>query len=159
MGRIKREIVAHEDVTQVGQDQVREFSSTESAQLNHPVIEPVPGPRINEKIEAAAFDASPVTIVVHESTNDNDDSVVETWVNGRAQRFIRGQHQTVKRMYVEALARTKKTGYGQEKFVDQAGFDSYRYPSRTALRYPFSLIEDRHPKGGQPWLQKILAEA
>jgi hypothetical protein len=28
---------------------------------------------------------------------------------------------------------------------------------RHALRYPFTVIEDRNPKGG-PWLRNILAE-
>lgn len=159
MPRVKREVVAHQDVTQVGQDNPRDMPSSGPAKLEPALIEPVPGPKIKEKIEAAAFDADPVTIVVHESTNQNDDTVVETWVNGRAQRFIRGEHITVKRMFVEKLARSKKTTFRQEKYVDQAGFDSYRHIPTTALMYPFSLIADPNPKGGQAWLQKVLAEA
>lgn len=109
-------------------------------------------------IETEAFMAEPVTIIVADSSDPNDaDNLVQVSVNGRNQFFVRGQAQTVKRMYVERLARAKRTDYSQnldERLGEQV-FNTMR--SRNSLRYPFTVLEDRNPRGGA-WLKAILSE-
>lgn len=77
-------------------------------------------------------------------------------VNGRSQFFQRGTPQEVKRYFVERLARAKRTSYSQN-LDERLGESMNNMQSRHALRYPFSVIEDKNPKGSA-WLRQILAE-
>ncbi len=104
-----------------------------------------------------AFMNEPVTIMVHESTEEDEPDLVLVGVNGVTQYLKRGDAQTVKRKYVEVLARAKLTDYKQN-LDPQLGELMNRLKQRHALKYPFSVIEDRNPKGGA-WLKSILAEA
>lgn len=109
-------------------------------------------------IENEAFMAEPVTVMLADSTDPNDaDVLVQVSVNGRNQYFARGYPQTVKRMYVERLARSKKTGYSQnlDERLGEEKFNLMR--SHNALRYPFTVVEDKNPRGAA-WLRAILAE-
>jgi hypothetical protein len=64
----------------------------------------------------------------------------------------------VKRKFVEGLARAKKTSYGNTLRVDQqTGLQSYVWPSKTGLRYPFAVIEDKNPRG-KTWLEAVLRQ-
>jgi hypothetical protein len=50
-----------------------------------------------EYAAALAFNEELIDVVVHESTEVNATPLVETYVNGVPQRFVRGQTQRVKR--------------------------------------------------------------
>jgi hypothetical protein len=143
----------------VGQDAATEFSTDGALEVDRPVIEPVEGPGALDKAARLAFMEEPVKILVHESSDPNDpDPSPLLRVNGRNQYIIRGTEQTVRRKYVEVLARARKTGYTQSIRHDQVtGNVHQKMNPRTALRYPFSVIEDRNPNGSA-WLRKILAE-
>lgn len=107
----------------------------------------------------AAFEAfmhEPVTVMVMESNDPNDVDLVQVSVNGRPQFFERNRPQVVKRYYVERLARAKRTSYTQN-LDERLGESMNNMQSRHALRYPFSVVEDKNPKGGA-WLRQILAE-
>ena len=107
-------------------------------------------------IENEKFMQEPVTIMVHDSNNENDVDLVPVSVNG-IQIFIkRGQPTIVKRCYLERLARAKPTSYSQN-LDERLGEAMNNMKPRHALKYPFSVIEDKNPKGGA-WLQHILAE-
>lgn len=159
MARAAKKIIEAAE-QQVGQDSIRVIKNGPDGTptLSDAVIETVPGPNWKAHADALAFMEEPVEVLVHESADKNAQAIVETGVNGVSQRFIRGVPITVKRKYVERLARAKPISYGQEKYVDHDGFDAYRYPSRTGLLYPFSVIHDANPLGA-PWLRKVLAEA
>lgn len=121
-------------------------------------IEVIDSVLTGDKAEVEAFMAEKIHVIVLDSADPTEDDVVQTWVNGRVQRFIRGVPQWVKRCYVEALARSKRTTYRQvldERMGVQA-FNQMR-PNHT-LAYPFTVLEDRNPKG-PAWLRSILAEA
>ncbi len=106
--------------------------------------------------EQLAFGEELVEIVVHESTEPNASPLVDTYVNGVPQRFIRGQSQRVKRKFVEVLARAKQTGI--KTTVDMSnGEPVNRIQRHTGLRYPFSVQHDPNPKGAA-WLRSILAQ-
>ena len=98
----------------------------------------------------------PVTIMIHESTDPNDVDLVEVGVNGRHQFFMRGNPQTVRRCYVERLARMKKTSFSQN-LDERLGEHMNTMRQHHALRFPFSVIEDKNPKGSH-WLRNLLAE-
>lgn len=105
---------------------------------------------------ALAFNEELVDVVVHESTEPNASPLVDTYVNGVPQRFIRGQTQRVKRKFVEVLARAKQTGI--KTIVDMSnGEPVNRIHRHTGLRYPFSIQHDANPKGAA-WLRNILAQ-
>mgnify|MGYP003402129470 FL=1 len=103
-----------------------------------------------------AFMNEPVTVVVMSSGDDNELSLVQVGVNGVNQFFKRDTPQTVKRKYVERLARCKKTDFNQT-LDDRMGEAMNVLQRRHSLRFPFSVIQDSNPKGSA-WLRQILAE-
>jgi len=124
--------------------------------LEPALIEPVERPVKKDHADRLAFNEEKIEVMVHESTDKNAEAVVEVFVNGIPQRFVRGQTQAVKRKFVEALARAKRTAYSQEKVMDN-GIESYRNVPHTALGYPFSVVRDPNPRGAD-WLKSVLAE-
>ena len=78
-------------------------------------------------------------------------------MNGRVQRFVRGHEQQVRRCFVERLARLKLTTFDNLKTKEVDGEDVYRYPTHTALVYPFVCINDSEK--GKQWLKDILSQA
>lgn len=128
----------------------------EVSELN--TIEVVDKPFDNEQMSALAFMEEPVTIMVHESTDPFADNPVQVACNGVNQFFLRGEAQTVRRKYVEILARSKKTTISTPEIQDHDGARTNKIVQRTALKTPFSVINDPNPKG-PAWLKQTLAEA
>lgn len=143
----------------VGQDKPRMMKSTGPAKesLEPAHIEPVDKPVNKEWADQMAFNEEVIEVMVHESTDEKANPIVEIFCNGVPQRFIRGQKQAVKRKFVEVLARAKETRYSQEKVKDQAGNESYKQVPHTALANPFSVIRDPSPRGAD-WLTSVLRE-
>lgn len=132
--------------------------SVDDIGVNPGSIEIIDSVLTDEKAEVEKFMAEKINVIVLESADDSDDEIVQTWVNGRVQRFLRGTPQWVRRCYVEALARAKRTTYRQvldERLGTQA-FNQMR-PNHT-MAYPFTVLEDPNPKG-PAWLKGVLAEA
>lgn len=144
----------------VGQDRPREMKSTGPAKesLESSSIEGVDRPVSKEKLAMLAFMEEVLIVMVHDTTNERDIPVPPVWNDGRAQYFIRGVEQKVKRKFIEVLARAKKTSFTQEMYKDAMGNDGYRQIPHTALAYPFSVLHDPHPRG-KDWLKSILSEA
>ena len=144
----------------VGQDKTRAMRSRGPAKqaLEPSIVQPVERVVSREKLEALAFMEEELTVMVHDSTNPLDEPFPEVWNDGKCQRFQRGKEQKVKRKYVEVLARAKKTAFSNEKYKDANGDDAYRYPSHTALRYPFAVLHDPSGDRGKAWLQSVLSE-
>jgi hypothetical protein len=111
----------------------------------------------SDKAAQLAFMEEMVDIMVHESADPNAETIVETWVNGIAQRFIRGQVQTARRKYVEVLARAKSTGIQTREATDYNGDRTTAIVKHTALKYPFSVLKDINPKGAT-WLKQVMAQ-
>ena len=109
----------------------------------------------DEKMKELAFMEELVTIRVHDTTDESQVPVPAVWNDGRAQYFIRGEEQTVKRKYVERLARAKITRFSQRKEYDDDGNEIYVQVPHTALIYPFEVIKDDNPRGAQ-WLRDIV---
>lgn len=142
----------------VGQDSSRAMSTTGDAVLDPPRIEPVERPMDSEKVAMLAFFEEMVTIRMATSTDPNAEQIFEVWVNGEPQIFKRGETKTLKRKFVDCLARRKLTTHTLEKYTNANGDEAYRYPSHTALRYDFQMIRDDNPQGAD-WLRHTLMEA
>ncbi len=104
------------------------------------------------------FMEEPVTVMVHESTEQYAEDPVRVFNNGVGQAFRRGEQVTVKRKYVYALAKARPISYSQDVHINQCnGEVVQRMQPRRALKYPFSVIHDANPDGGA-WLKKVLQE-
>ena len=116
------------------------------------------GKRIRSKKwhDEMAFANEQVLVRVHDTTDKNAQELPEVFVNGRVQRFPRGQEISVRRCFVERLARAMATTYGNVKVKGPDGEDKYIYPARSAEVYPFTVINDT-PKG-QKWLKDLLQQ-
>ena len=120
-------------------------------------IEIAPAYGSMEKAAKLAFMEEKIDVMVHESTDPNAEQIVETWVNGIAQRFVRGQVQTVRRKYVNVLACAKGTGIATREARDNNGDRTTVIVKHTALKYPFSVVRDENPRGAL-WLKSALAQ-
>lgn len=140
---------------QIGQDGVRKFDEATNT-IPQLLVQPVEGDKPREWYEEMAFMNEPVTVMVHDSTDELANPFPEVWVNGRVQRFVRGEEQIVRRCFVERLARAKVTKLQNVKAKNVDGEDTYHYPTRTGLAYPFAVINDTAK--GKAWLKKVLAE-
>lgn len=121
-------------------------------------IEIVDKPLESNFADGLTFMEEPVDIVVSEDTNPNAENPVQVSVNGVNQFFIRGQVQTVKRKFVEVLARAKRTAITTPEVNDGNGARTMRITQQSSLRYPFQVMHDPNPRG-MSWLRGILAEA
>lgn len=109
------------------------------------------------EIAEEAFMNEIVVIEIATTTNENEPNHVILAVNGVNQPVFRGTPTPVKRKYVEVLARCKETKYTQHQ-VNPYEPDRIEMRARTALVYPFQVLEDKNPKG-RAWLQAVISEA
>ena len=117
-----------------------------------------------EKAAKLAFYEEMMTINIHESSDQNaPETHVFLSVNGRGAGpggmpwVPRGNNVKVARKYVEVLARARPSKYGSVEKLNSVGEREVVYPRTSALRYPFSVIEDTNPQGAT-WLSKLLRE-
>ena len=155
-GRPRREIDTNEQ--QVGQDSFLDLPSSGSIIREEQQIEVVTQPIQNDYTAELAFMEEPVEIMVHESTDPNAENPIQVGCNGVNQFFFRGQQQTVKRKFVEILARAKPVSYMTHEVADMQGDRTTRITKASALRYPFSVVYDPNPRGAT-WLRAILNQA
>ena len=104
-----------------------------------------------EKLERLRFFAEKVKIVIHDTAEEQADPRFSVWVNGREWIFVRGLEYTVPRYVVEGLCRAKPVGFTNQEYVKEDGTRSVRWPTKTGLRYGFSVVEDSEK--GREWLK------
>ena len=128
------------------------------------IIEPVADPTtFDEKAKALAFNEEELEIMIHESTNPNDEPRVFVCVNGQMTHPKYGNHLprgvpiSVKRKVVERLARAKPMSFATVETVNQQGERDTKLQRHQAQKYPFSVIHDPNPEG-LSWLRRIMAE-
>lgn len=117
----------------------------------------IPTQDLQKEIEVESFMNEIVTVEVAETTNENEPPTFVLSVNGIHQPVMRGQPIRMRRMFVEVLARCKETKYNQRQ-ANPNQPDRIELAPRTALAYPFQVIEDPNPKG-RAWLRAVLMEA
>ena len=107
--------------------------------------------------EQLAFLEEPVEVMVAEPQDEKESNLVQLFVQGRSQMIIPGQPIVIKRKYLEVLARAKQIRYKPVvKINDLTGAPINMMIPRLVLRYNFSVIQDKNPKGAE-WLRRILA--
>lgn len=86
----------------------REFSIEEVRTID-PDVEVVDRVMNGDAVDMEKFMNEKLTVMVHDSTDPNDTDYVLVAVNGVNQYFRRGHPQSVRRCFVERLARAKRT--------------------------------------------------
>lgn len=147
----------------IGQDNPRMLNTTGDARssLEPALIEPVDRPLDAldpEKLAMLKFMEDDITIHIHSSNNKEDEQIFEFFNNGRRETFRRNEQKTVKRYFVDMLARAKTTNYTQDTVTDAQGVKQIKNIPHTGLRYPFSVVSDPHPLG-RDWMRAVLNEA
>lgn len=107
-------------------------------------------------VDMEAFMNEPVTINVYPDGSQGALEVITLTVNGLNQPVIRGLDQVIKRKYLEALARSRVTTYRQNT-PNPSQPENIQMVPVAGLTYPFSVREDRNPKG-PAWLDAILKQ-
>ena len=147
-----REIPIHEEKERVMRSTGNASESLDARGFD--IIDKAPS---QEKLKELAFMEEYMTIRVHDTTDENQVPVPPVWNGGTVQYFMRGEEATVKRKYVERLARAKITTYTQRKQRDSNDNEIYVQVPHTALIYPFEVVEDANPRG-RDWLRAIVSD-
>ncbi len=123
-------------------------------------IEVVPAPKggagDKKQFDELAFNEEMVEVMVHESTDANAENPIYTACNGVNQYFFRGEAQWVRRKYVAILASVKEQAISTPEYTTPDGSRSTKIVRRSSLKYPFSIITDKNPRGAA-WLKSLLA--
>ena len=143
---------------QIGQDVPRVMKSTGPAEdaLEKPYIQVVDRPVDKEKLEMLAFMEEEVTVHIHTTSDKEAAQIFPVGNGGQQVIFKRGETKTVKRKFVDVLARAKATTFTQKRVMDSEGIWQDVQVPHSALMFPFSIVEDRHPRGAD-WLKYALA--
>lgn len=129
----------------------------------------LPAPEVLEKnyADALAFNEQPITILVQRSGEKHAPRVVDAWCNGRgAEVLIDGKWVptgaipvgipvTTKRKYAEILARSKVDTVNTRVEDREAEKPSNYIDRYTSAKAPFSVLEDKDPRG-QAWLANVV---
>lgn len=116
---------------------------------------------------ALAFNEEPITIRIERSAEKFAPSVVDCWCNGKGAEVLIGGRWvetaylpvgvpvTTKRKYVEILARSKIDSVNT-KIEDRESEKPRNLVERfTSSKSPFSVLEDKNPKGAA-WLTSLV---
>jgi hypothetical protein len=127
-----------------------------------------PGDALNADYKSALdFAEDPVTIRIEPSGEKYAQKFVDVWCNGKgAEILINGVWRemkvlpigmvvTTKRKYVEILARSKHTSVTTKVSDEDSEHPTNAIERFTSSKSPFSVIEDRSPKG-PGWLSGVL---
>jgi hypothetical protein len=117
----------------------------------------VPTVEFKKAIDDEKFMNEIVVVEVAETTNENEPPSFVLTVNGLHQPVFRGHPTAMRRMFVEVLARCKESKYTQHQ-PNPSEPDRIEMKQRTALVYPFQVLQDDNPKG-RAWLRAVLSEA
>lgn len=112
-----------------------------------------------DKLDRLTFMEDPVEIMILPTTDKLAPPVIELWVNSIPQRLVRNRRQTVKRKYVEVLARAKPVSYEGRVHRDPDGEVHNQMIPTSNLQHPFQVLHDPAGARGAAWLQEILAQA
>jgi hypothetical protein len=109
-----------------------------------------------EKAAMLAFMNEQITIRIGDTTDPNAEQIFEITINNKTELFKRGESKTVRRCFVDLMARAKVTRYSQKETTNAEGIKQMLYPAHTACKYDFAVIRDDNPMGSA-WLKATLA--
>jgi hypothetical protein len=105
-----------------------------------------------------AFLNEMVCINIAETAEEGAENPVVLGVNGRQVAILRGQDTWVRRCYVELALRAKPEAIKTRLTRNGEGDVKNHIDKTRSLKYPFSIIQDRNPRG-LAWARKVRAEA
>lgn len=109
----------------------------------------------SKQFEELKFNEEIVEVMLHESTDQNAENPVFTACNGVPQYFYRGQVQQVKRKYLAILASVKEHRISTPEYTAADGSRATKIVRASSLKYPFSVISDKNPRGAA-WLKGLI---
>jgi len=121
---------------------------------DHNVIETVEGTLHDKYMESIAFFEEMVTVLVAETTDKNAEKVVPVGNGGRFVFFQRGVPITCARKFVDSLI-VKITNVSTPNKTLIGNEQTFGIAFQSALKYPFTIIEDKNPLGSE-WLRKRI---
>jgi hypothetical protein len=121
------------------------------------LIEPVSERLNGEYLDELDFNEEEITIMVLETSDENAENPVTVGNNGVFKQFFRGQPTITKRKFVDSLI-VKSGRVSTPEFINGAGERARMIRQNSAHKYPFTVIQDRNPKGAA-WLTQRLTEA
>lgn len=149
---------AVETGVEVEQQQPPRVNKDGTLNLGGNEVEVVPGAPKKEFLEMLKFMEEPVTIRLHETTDQNAENPVTVGCNGFYATFWRGKETTVARKYVDCLIVKEDKVSTPKQYSPQTGEMMYSIHRVAALKYPFAVVKDDNPKGAQ-WLRQRCAQA
>lgn len=127
-----------------------------TAQVGGGAIQPVDGPLNKDYMDELAFMEEIIEIMVHEVDDPAAENPVAAGNQGRVVYFQRGVPTRARRCIVDSLI-VKTDRISTPEYFNGAGERARAIRRTSALKYPFSVISDPNPKGGE-WLRKRMAE-
>jgi hypothetical protein len=98
-----------------------------------------------------------ISIMVHQTSENNADKTLEVSVNGHSMIFERGiQYDNIPRYLVEALIRAKPIQYDNHEYKNSEGLQEYKYVAQRGLRYPFNIVNPTSRDEG--WFKNLQAQ-
>lgn len=124
---------------------------------DHTIIE---SPQLDKTMQRMmaelAFMDEFVDVVVQESNDPCEENPVTVGCNGAFIYLYRGKPATIKRKFLNNLI-VKRTHISTPEYTNPVGERAYSIRQRHALKYPFMVLKDPNPKGGE-WLRHRMAE-
>lgn len=111
----------------------------------------------SDQLKAEAFFEEPIDVVISTTDNPTAEAIITLQCNGINQFLLRGVKHTVKRKFVEILARAKAETISTPEYTDAAGNRATKINKTQGLKYPFTVMYDPNPEG-PAWLQRVLRE-
>ena len=162
----RRKVIHSDDIKP---DNPPDFKMPPTGDIVRPaeIVQPLEAVSPETDFDEVAFNEEAITIELLPSQDENAPKSVPIWVNGKGAEVLTedgkwismtflpvDQPLITKRKYVEVLARCK-TGNVKAYFVENIGQDPTNHVERrNFFRYPFSVIEDKNPRGRE-WLRRI----
>lgn len=145
---------------QVGRTVTKEIAGSGEARISadDSPIDVVQEVNFKDTKELDDFMNERVRVFLYEPMEEGHESVVPLSVNGINQFVVRGTEQTIKRKYVEVLARARRVSTSARGFIAPDGEARNIVKQSQGLQYPFQVTHDPSP-AGPAWLRNILAEA
>lgn len=117
-------------------------------------VEVVTNAGLTNATELEAFMHEEMTIFVHKGRGQHDLDVIVPSVGTKNQPIVRGYWVSVKRKYVEALARAHTVRY-EQKVADPSRPEAFQMVEKKIPDYPFDVRDDS--RRGKKWLDSIYA--
>jgi hypothetical protein len=119
-------------------------------------IQAIDKPLNDEYVQELAFMEEEIEIMVMESSDEHAENPITVGCNGVFKQFFRGRPTVTKRKFADCLI-VKQSRVSTPEYTNGGGERAFAIRQHAAHKYPFSVIQDRNPKGAE-WLRRRMAE-